>query len=86
MNHSADDDLITHKVFLESFCESQLPHKSVNFLFTLTNMKNELTDAGGIYFYQMTLEINFVCDKIVAVGSSRLEPSSPLQGHLAHKK
>jgi len=32
------------QVFLKSFCRSQLPHKSVNLSFTITNIKNKLTD------------------------------------------
>ena len=30
---------ISHKVFLKSFCRSQLPHKSVNLSSTITNIK-----------------------------------------------
>ena len=37
-------DLISHKVFMKPFCRSQLPHKSVNLSFTITNIKNKLTD------------------------------------------
>ena len=31
----------------KSFCKSQLPHKYVNVSFTLTNIKNKLTDLCG---------------------------------------
>jgi len=36
---------LTQSVFLESFCKSRLPHKSVNVSLTVTNMKNKLTDC-----------------------------------------
>ena len=39
--------LTSHKVFLKSFCRSQIPHESVNVSFTITNMKHKLTDLGG---------------------------------------
>jgi len=39
--------LIAHKEFLELFCISQLPHKSVNLSCSITNMKNKLTDLCG---------------------------------------
>ena len=39
--------LISHIMFLVSFCRSQLPPKIVNLSFTMTNMKNELTDLCG---------------------------------------
>ena len=44
---SAPCSLISHKVFLKSFCRSHPPHKSVNSSFTITNMKNKLTDLWG---------------------------------------
>jgi len=40
-------NLISHKEFLQSFCRSQLPHKSVNLSFTITNINNKLTDLCG---------------------------------------
>ena len=40
-------ELIAHNVFLKSFCKSQLPHKSANLSFTITNIKNKLTDLCG---------------------------------------
>ena len=43
-------DLISHKVFLKSFCKSQFPHKSVNLFFILVIMKDELTDLWGVDF------------------------------------
>ena len=36
--------LISHKVFFKSFRRSQLPKRSVNVSFTITNIKNKLTD------------------------------------------
>jgi len=38
-------ELISHKIFLKSFCRSQLPHKSVNSSFTIVNIENRLTDS-----------------------------------------
>ena len=38
---------ISDKVFVKSFCRSQLPHKSVNLSFTVTNMKHKLTKLCG---------------------------------------
>ena len=35
----------SHKVFLMSFCISQLPHKSVNLSFTITKISNKLVVA-----------------------------------------
>jgi len=37
---------ISHKVFLKSFCKSQFPHKSVNLSFTITNIKDMLTELN----------------------------------------
>ena len=42
-----DYDIISQKVFLKSFCRSQLPDISVNLSFTITNMKNKLTNLCG---------------------------------------
>ena len=39
--------LISHKVFIKSFCKSQSSHKSVNLSFIVTNIKNELTNLCG---------------------------------------
>ena len=38
---------MSHKVFLKTFGRSQLHHKSVNLSFTITNMKNKLTEFCG---------------------------------------
>jgi len=38
---------ISQKLFLESLCKSQFPHKSVNLSFILVNIKNKLTDLRG---------------------------------------
>ena len=40
----ADSDRLAHIADLRSFGKSQLPHKSVNLSFTITNIKNKLTD------------------------------------------
>ena len=37
--------LIAHKVFLRSFCKSQLPHISVNVFFKLVIVKDTLMDV-----------------------------------------
>ena len=39
--------LISQKMFLKSFCRSQLPHKSVNVCLTFTYMKNKRADLCG---------------------------------------
>jgi len=49
-------DFILHHVCLRSFCRIQLPHKSVNLLFTITNMKNKLTDLCGNGLFQNDLK------------------------------
>ena len=57
-------DFISHKVLLK--CRNQRPHKSVNLSFTITNIKNKLTDLledsprarlrGQVFFFFITLE------------------------------
>ena len=42
--------LISRKVFLQSFCNSQFPHKSVNSLFISVIVKDKLTDLWGVDF------------------------------------
>jgi len=42
--------------FLKSLCRSQLLHESVNLSFTLTNMKNKLTDSCGNWLLQNDFE------------------------------
>jgi len=39
--------LISHKVFVKSFCKSRFPHKSVNLFFMSVIIKNTLTDLCG---------------------------------------
>jgi len=39
--------LVSQKVFIKSFCKSQFPHKSVNLLFILVIIKDNLTDLCG---------------------------------------
>jgi len=40
-------NLISHKLFIESFRKSPFPHKSVNLIFILVIVKDELTDLRG---------------------------------------
>ena len=40
-------DIIPQKVFIKAFRKSQLPHRSVNLSFTITNIKDKLTDLWG---------------------------------------
>ena len=39
--------LISHKVFLKSFCRRKLTHKFANLSFTITSMKKRLTYLRG---------------------------------------
>ena len=39
--------LISQKVFINSFCTSRFPHKSVNLFFKSVMIKDELTDLCG---------------------------------------
>ena len=43
MLNTVGHELISRKVFSQSVCKSQLPHKSANLSFTVTNIKNKLT-------------------------------------------
>ena len=36
---------VSHIILIGSFCRSQLPHKSVNVSFTITNIWNKLMDS-----------------------------------------
>ena len=40
-------NLISHKLFLKWFCQTQFPHKSVNVFFILVMVKYKLTDLRG---------------------------------------
>ena len=40
-------ELISHKVFIGAICKSQFPPKSVNVSFTITYIKDKLTDLCG---------------------------------------
>ena len=40
-------EVISHTAFLKSFRRSQVPHKSVNISFTITCIKNKLTNLCG---------------------------------------
>ena len=42
-----EGDLVSNKLFSKSLCKSQFQHESVNLSFTMTNIKNELTDLSG---------------------------------------
>jgi len=44
---SENPELISHKVFLKSFCKGQSPHKSVNVFFILVIVKDKLTGLWG---------------------------------------
>ena len=60
--------LISQKVFFKSFCRSQLPHKSVNLSFILTNMKNEEYDDG--FWLLQNNFIKNICEIKAGSGSS----------------
>ena len=45
--HLSVCDLISQKVFVESFCKSQFPHKFVNVSFIIANITNKLTNFCG---------------------------------------
>ena len=47
---------ISIKVLLKPFCRSQLPHRSVNLSFTITNLENKLTDLYGNRLLQNDFE------------------------------
>ena len=49
-------DFIPHKVFLKAFRRSQLPHKSVNLSFTITNIKHKSMDFCGNWHLQNDLK------------------------------
>jgi hypothetical protein len=53
--------LISQKVLVKSFSKIQLPHKSVNVSFIITNVKNKLTDVCGNRLLQNGL-INTSCE------------------------
>ena len=40
-------EFMPQKLFVKSFCRSQLPYKSVNSSFIITNMKKRLTNLCG---------------------------------------
>jgi hypothetical protein len=48
---------ISHKVFIQSFCKSQFPHKSANSFFSLVMVKDMLTDLWVVDFCKTTLKI-----------------------------
>ena len=54
-------DFITHKVFLKSFCRSQLLHTSVSLSFAITNMKDKLAYLCGNRLLQNNFMNTFCC-------------------------
>ena len=54
-------NIISLKVFLISFCWSQLLHKSDNLSFTITNINNYVTDLCGNWPFQNDIE-NILCE------------------------
>ena len=62
--------LVSHKVFSRLFCESQLPHKSVNVFFIISNVTNNLKNLCGNWLLQNDFintfcEINCLWDEVV---------------------
>ena len=55
VNFRGSGALIPHNVFLTSFCIRQLPQKSVNLTFAITDMENYLTD----FLLELTLQDDF---------------------------
>ena len=53
--------LISHRVFLKSFCRSQLPHKFVDVSSAITDMENNMTDFCGNGLSQNDFE-NTLCE------------------------
>ena len=52
--------LVSQKVFIKSFCKSQFPHKSVNFIFILVIIKDDLANLCGCLLPNNF--INTICD------------------------
>ena len=61
-------ELISHKVFLKSFCKSQLPNKSVNLFFILVIVKDKLTDLWGSCLFPNDFK-NTLCEIRVGPGA-----------------
>ena len=61
MFRKREREIISHKAFLKSFRRSQLPHKSVNVSFTITDIKNQMTDMWANGLLQNDL-INTFCN------------------------
>ena len=66
-NHHRQYKFISHKVFVESFWKSQLPHKSVNLFFTSVKIKDKLRDLCEKCLWQNNF-VNTFCEKRVADG------------------
>ena len=67
-------DRISQKVFIKSFCRSQLLHKSVNVSFTRTNIKKKVDRfVWELTFAETTL--NTLCE--MRPGPASLDPDRP---------
>jgi len=58
---SLPSTFVLQKVFIQSFCKGQFPHKFVNLSFIITNMENKLTDLWGNWLLQNDY-INTSCE------------------------
>ena len=58
---SASRTFIPHKSFFKSICRSQVPQTSINTSFTITNVKNKLTDLCGNWLSQNDFK-NSLCE------------------------
>ena len=67
----ASDALISQKVFVQSFCESRFPYKSVTLSFIIASIKNKLTDLCRNRLLQSDL-MNTSCE----ITSSRTKLST----------
>ena len=61
VRHRGCAGLISLKVFFKSFCRSQLSHKFVNLSFTISNIKNKLTELCGNRLFKNDF-INTFCE------------------------
>ena len=52
---AAERDLVSQKVFINSFCKSQFPHRSVNLSFILVVIRKMSRICAGIDFSTTTL-------------------------------
>ena len=68
-----EPNLISHKVFFKALCRSQLPPKSNNLSFSVTNVKSKLTNLCGNRLLQNDLQNT--CDKMRALPAPRPAPT-----------